>query len=93
MVERHYYEPLLRFDMYAPVWRRNKWELERMFTDMSHLGAQIVAGIELTDFIQSIEQTGWVGSCPEWYGFKPIITVPRGDKLDADHLEFAVESL
>jgi hypothetical protein len=89
----HYYEPLLRFDMYSVVWKDGEWQLVQMFKDMSWLAAEIVAGVEHSDFTQSIEHTGWLGSCPEWCGFKPVITVPRGDTLGLDQLNFAVEIL
>jgi hypothetical protein len=93
MTQPEYREPLQRFDVYSIVYKDKEWQLFQMFKDLSWLSAELVAGVDQIDFCRSIEYTGWLGTCPEWCGFKPVVTVPRGEKLDLDHIEFVFESI
>ena len=91
MTQPDYHEPKERFDLYSVINIRGEWHAVQIFKDLSWLAAECIAGIDQADFCQSIEFTGWVGSCPEWCGFRPIVTVPRGDKLKYDHAAFLVD--
>jgi len=89
----NYHEPVLTFDQYSVKLINKNWHVYQMFKDISWLSAEALAGVEHTLFCQSFEHTGWCGTCPEWAGFKPIVTVPRGEKLDLDHIEFLMEQI
>jgi hypothetical protein len=81
------------FDLYSVAWIDGEWHVLQIFKNLSWLSAQIVAGVEQIDFCQSIEYTGWLGTRPDWCGYKPIVTVPRGGVLDVDQVEFILESI
>ena len=93
MEQPDYLEPLLHFDQYSVKRVDGEWHVYQMFKNLSWLGAEIVAGVEHIDFCTSIEHTGWIGSCPEWAGFRPVVTIPRGDKLDIDQMAFMMEEI
>ena len=88
-----YHEPLLYFDQYTVVWKEDQWQVIQMFKNLSWLAAELTAGCEATDFCTSIERSGWLGTCPQWNRFKPVVTVPRGESLDLDHIDFIMGAL
>jgi hypothetical protein len=88
-----YFEPILRFDLYSIVFKDKEWHVMQLFKNLSWLADEIVSGTDHVDFCKSVEYTGWVGTCPEWCGFKPVVTVPRGDHLDLEHIEFICEAI
>jgi hypothetical protein len=90
----NYYEPLLRFDQYTVVWKKSDgWHVTQLFKNLSWLSAEMVAGVEHIDFCMSMEHTGWLGTCPQWCGFKPVVTIPRGESLIPHHLDFIMECI
>jgi hypothetical protein len=94
MIEQpNYHEPSMHFDLYSVTVVENTWHVMQMFRNLSWLSAELLAGVEHTDFCASFEHTGWLGTCPEWHGFKPVVTVPRGERLDLDHIDFLMESI
>lgn len=89
----NYMEPLLHFDLYSITMVDNEVHVVQMFKNLSWLAAELVAGVTNADFCQSIEYTGWLGTCPEWHKFQPIVAVPRGEQLDLDHIDFILECI
>jgi hypothetical protein len=89
----NYHEPVLKFDQYSVKWEENGWVMYQLFKGVSWLAAEITAGTNHFDFCQSVEHTGWCGTCPEWTGWKPIVTIPMGEKIDIEHLDFILESM
>jgi hypothetical protein len=88
-----HYEPILHFDLYSVKWIKDGWHVTQMFKNLSWLSAEMLSGAEHLDFCASLERTGWLGTCPEWHGFKPVVTVPRGEQLDIDHIDFILEQM
>jgi len=87
----------IRFDMYSAMivrqYGRARFEVVQIIENVSLLCAVIMADVDERDFVESVANDGWVGTCPHWAGRLPVVTLPVGDKLDMDHLEFMVESL
>lgn len=88
-----YHEPTLLFDQYSVKLVDRDWHVYQMFKAVSWLSAEMLAGVEHELFCSSLEHTGWCGTCPEWAGFKPVVTVPRGELLDIEHIEFLMEEV
>jgi hypothetical protein len=86
-------DEFLRFDLYSLINLDGQIHVDQMLKDLSLLSAAIMAGIEEDDFIVSVSNTGWVGTRPEWNGYLPIVTLPRGSILALDQLGFMLESL
>jgi|KBSSwiStaDraftv2_1062776.scaffolds.fasta_scaffold145562_4 hypothetical protein len=86
-------DEFLRFDQYSVVYRHDEFHVEQILKDLDLMAASIMAGVEEDDFIQSVANTGWCGTRPEWVGWLPIVTVPRGAILALDQLGFMLESL
>lgn len=95
IVKNSYHEDdeFLRFDQYSVVHKQGIHHVVQILKDLSLTGAVITAGVEQGDFIESISETGWCGSCPEWTNYRPVVTLPRGGDLRLDHLDFMMESL
>jgi hypothetical protein len=83
----------LRFDQYSIKLMGTHWTTYQMFRDVPMLVAEALVGVEPELFHQSLEYNGWCGTCPEWAGFKPVVTVQSGDKLDFDHITFLLEQI
>ena len=95
MIVKHTYhqdDEFLRFDQYSVVMRAGALHVVQILKDLSLVGAAITAGVDEDDFVQSISETGWCGTCPEWTQYRPIVTLPRGGTLALDHLGFMMES-
>ena len=86
-------DEFLRFDMYSVVICDGEFHVAQLLKDMSLFTASVVAGVTQDDFVESVAHTGWCGTCPEWTGHKPIVTIPRGASLALEQLGFMMESL
>jgi len=84
---------MLRFDSYSVILVGNDYHVAQIGKNLNLMAAQILAGIEETDFIESVTQTGWVGSCPQWTEYMPIVTIPHKGRLALDQLGFMMESM
>lgn len=83
-----------RFDLYqvlAPD--KQKFEVIRLCHGVPFRIALTMAGVEEQDFTESVANTGWCGTCPEWARFLAIVAVPHGELLAEEHLDFMVESI
>jgi len=90
-MQPQYHEPNVHFDLYSVRHINGEWHVIQLFKNLSWLSAEMLAGVEHSDFCLSFEYTGWLGTCPEWCSFKPIVTVPRGTSLTVDQAEFILE--
>jgi hypothetical protein len=87
-------DEFLRFDQYSVTAEANgDFYVEQILKDLDLMAASIMAGVTEQDFIQSVSNTGWCGTLPEWTGWLPVVTVPRGAILALDQLGFMLESL
>lgn len=83
-----------RFDQYLVRPAGNgDYTVVRLISNVDLMFAVIMAGITEEEFEQSVINTGWVGSCPIWLHGMPVVTMPGGDKLGVDQLEFMLESV
>ena len=83
----------LRFDLYSVVRKGVDYHVIQLSKGVPTVVAQILAGVTNQDFVESVSNEGWVGSCPQWHHFMPIVTVPKGYRLGTDQLEFLIDSL
>jgi len=86
-------EDALRFDQYSVQPSKHGMQVIQLMKDVGFIFAVITAGISQREFEQSMEYTGWVGSCPGWLRHMPVVTVPKDQLLNVDHLDFIVEVL
>jgi hypothetical protein len=86
-----YHESIILFDQYSVKMIGEHWHVYQMFKGISWLSAEALSGVEHFEFCRSFEHTGWLGTCPEWCENKPIVTIPRGEKLCLEHIEFLLE--
>jgi len=83
----------LRFDLYSVVKRDREFHVIQLSKGVPIVVAQILAGVNNHDFVESVANEGWVGTCPSWRGFMPMVAMPKGDRLGMDQLDFMMESL
>jgi len=83
----------LRFDLYSVVKRDREFHVIQLSKGVPIVVAQILAGVNNHDFVESVANEGWVGTCPQWRGFMPMVAMPKGDRLGMDQLDFMMESL
>lgn len=84
----------LRFDLYSV--KKNlgtDYAVVRLVSNVTATFAAIIAGTDWEDFQQSIIHTGWLGTCPDWHSNLPIVTMPGGDLLGVEQLEFMLEQV
>jgi hypothetical protein len=81
-------EAALRFDVYVVVSEHGELDVRKLCSDAGLIAAKAMAGVDDHDFIESVANEGWVGTCPEWTGFLPVVTTPCGAGLGLDQLEF-----
>lgn len=84
-------EAALRFDVYVVVSEHGELGVRKLCSDAGLIAAKAMAGVSDTDFIESVANEGWVGTCPEWTGFLPVVTTPTDSGLGLDQLEFILE--
>jgi len=82
-----------RFDLYSVVMRGRDFHVIQLSKGVPMVVAQILAGVNGHDFVESVINTGWVGTCPGWGRHLPIVTLPKGERLGAEQLDFMMESL
>jgi len=83
----------LRFDLYSVVQRDRDFHVVQLSKGVPMVVAQILAGVSGHDFVESVTNTGWVGTCPCWGKHLPIVTLPKGERLGTEQLDFMLESL
>ena len=93
MTQPDYYEPVMRFDLYSVVFKAGEWHRVQMFKGLSWLAAEVLAGVDEIEFCRSMENTGWIGTCPEWYGYMPVVAIPSGTSMGVDQVEFVLEEV
>jgi hypothetical protein len=86
-------EDALRFDQYSVRPSLMGMKVIRLMENVDHVFAAVLAEVTQDEFEQSITHTGWVGSSPDWLRNMPVVTVPKGDLLSVDHLDFMLEVL
>lgn len=86
-------QEFLRFDQYSVVMKEGEFHVMQILKDLDLNSAAITAGVEQDDFVESVTQTGWCGTCPEWTGYRPVVTLPRGGLLALDQLGFMMEAI
>jgi len=82
-----------RFDLYSVVIKGKDYHVVQLSKGVPMVVAQILAGVTQHDFVTSVTNTGWVGTCPQWGKHLPIVTLPKGERLGPDQLDFMLESL
>jgi hypothetical protein len=82
-----------RFDLYSVVMRNNEYGVIQLSKGVPIIVAQILAGVTNRDFVESVVNEGWVGTCPQWRNYMPMVALPRGELLGMDQLEFMLESI
>ena len=82
-----------RFDQYSVRPSKRGMQVVKLIMGVDFVFAAVMAGVTQEEFEQSITHTGWVGTCPDWLKFMPMITVPENERLGMDHLDFMVEAL
>jgi len=82
-----------RFDLYSVIQRGRDFHVIQLSKGVPMVVAQVLAGVNGHDFVESVANTGWVGTCPQWGKRLPIVTLPRGERLGVDQLDFMMESL
>jgi len=82
-----------RFDQYSVIVVDHEYHVMQLLKNVELMPAVMMAGITQEDFVESMSQTGWVGTCPHWSNHYPVVTLPRKARLTHDHLEFMMESL
>jgi hypothetical protein len=83
----------LKFDLYTVKKSDTGMELVELLVNVDLMFAVVSAGIDQHEFERSMTNTGWVGTCPGYTKYMPIVTVPHGEKLGLDHLDFMMESI
>jgi hypothetical protein len=83
----------LKFDQYSVRPAKTGMEVVQLLTNVDLVFAVAMAEVTQEDFEQSIIHTGWVGTCPSWLKNLPVVTLPKGEQLGMDHLDFILESL
>lgn len=83
----------IRFDLYSVVMKDKEYRVIQLSKGVPIVVAQILAGVNGHDFVESVSNEGWVGTCPEWRNFMPIVTVPKGELLGQDQLAFMLDSV
>jgi len=83
----------MKFDQYSvrPS-AHGGYSVVQLVSNIDVMFAAIMAGVTADDFEQSITNTGWVGSCPDWLDL-PIVTLPQGELLGMNHLDFMLETI
>ena len=85
--------PGVTFDQYSALKEDGGYDVFCLLSNLSLLSATIMAGIDERDFIESVERSGWVGTCPQWIGYLPVVTLPSGDNLSPEQLGFMMETI
>lgn len=78
--------------MYGVV-RNIDYHVVQLAKDVPTFLAQILAGVDGQDFTESVTNTGWVGTCPQWRNFLPVVTVPKDELLGVDQLDFMMDEI
>ena len=81
----------LRFDVYTVFPSEDDFLVTQFGTNLPLIGAVALAGVHEHDFQQSVEHTGWVGTCPDWTYCLPVVTVPHQIRLGMEQLQFIAE--
>jgi hypothetical protein len=86
-------EAALRFDIYIVKVVEGEWGVQLLCSDTPLIAAKAIAGVSDQDFIESVANEGWVGTCPQWADFLPVVTTAHGSGLGLDQLAFMLESV
>jgi len=82
-----------RFDQYSVQPSKVGLQVVQLISNIDFVFAAVLAEVIQDDFEQSVFHTGWVGTCPYWLKYMPVVTIPQGDLLGEEHLDFMIESL
>ena len=90
-------DPVLRFDVYVAVrWRgrlgATRMQFAKMGNNLPHLGALLLAGVDEIDFNESLEHTGWCGTCPAYLDHRPVVIVMHGETVTKELYNFMDEA-
>lgn len=83
----------LRFDIYSVAIKGNDFHVVQLSKGVPTIVAQILAGVTHDDFVNSVVNTGWVGTCPQWSRHLPMVVMPKGEHLGTDQLQFMLEEM
>ena len=83
----------LRFDLYSVIEKENEYHVIQLSKGVPIVVAQILAGVTNQDFVESVANEGWVGTCPQWRKYLPMVVLPKGQRLGMDQLEFMMEEI